>query len=143
MARIERLGPRRLVRLLLLLHFLLVVTVLVFALAGQLWLAISAYWATTVVRSLTAAPYRTWLNLSIPDSSSRATVLSITNLADSAGQWGGGPALGWVGTRWAMRTALAVGALCLLPAVVLLGRAARRERGGAGLVTPGAATSRG
>ncbi len=142
-ARIERLGPRRLVRLLVLLHSLLVVTVLVFALAGQLWLAISAYWATTVVRSLTAAPYRTWLNLSIPDSSSRATVLSITNLADSAGQWGGGPALGWVGTRWAVRTALAAGALCLLPAVVLLGRAARRDRVGAGLVTPGAATSRG
>ena len=142
-ARIERLGPQRLPRLLVLLHALLLATALAFALADHVWLAVSAYWATTVVRSLTAAPYRTWLNLSIADSSARATVLSITNLADSAGQWGGGPALGWVGTWWTVRAALAAGALCQLPALALLGGAARRGRAEPGVVTPGAATPRG
>jgi hypothetical protein len=41
--------------------------------------------------------YATWLNTSIDDSSVRATVISMTNLGDSAGEWGGGPALGVVG----------------------------------------------
>ena len=139
---VERLRPRRLVRLLLLLHALLVVAVLVFALAGRCG-SRSAPTRHDGGALLTARPTGPGSTCSITDSSSRATVLSITNLADSAGQWGGGPALGWVGTRWAVRTALAAGALCLLPAVVLLGRAARRDRVGAGLVTPGAATSRG
>ncbi len=148
-ARIERLGPARLARLLVVLHVLLLGSALAFALADRLWLAVSAYWATTVARSLASAPFRTWLNLGIAESSSRATVLSITNLAGSAGEWGGGPALGWVGTRWSVRAALATGAVALLPAVLLLARAGRRHGvvpsaevpGGAGReVTPGGAS---
>ena len=141
-ARIERHGPHRLARLLVWLHALLIGTALAFALAGEFWLAVAGYWSTTVVRSLASAPYRTWLNLSIADSSSRATVLSITNLADSAGEWSGGPALGWVGTRWSVRVALVAGAVLLAPVLLLLGRAARGGRGDAG-VTPGAVRSRG
>lgn len=142
-ARIERLERHRLTRLLLLLHAVLVVTALSFALADHLWLAVAAYWSTTVVRSLTAAPYRTWLNLSVADSSTRATVLSITNLAGSAGEWTGGPALGWVGTRWTVRAALATGAVCLLPALLLLRRATRVGEAGTALVKPGVETPRG
>jgi predicted MFS family arabinose efflux permease len=127
--RIERLGPRQLVRLLLLLHLLLLGAALAFALSDRLWPAVAAFWAATVLRSLASAPFRTWLNLSIPDSSVRATVLSITNLADSAGQWTGGPALGWVGTRWSVRAALAVGAVLLVPALLLLDRATRSRAG--------------
>ncbi|SER75202.1 hypothetical protein SAMN05216199_1087 [Pedococcus cremeus] len=124
-ARIERLEHARLARLLAALHTLLLGAALAFALADRFWLAVSAYWATTVVRSLASAPFRTWLNLGIAESSSRATVLSITNIAGSAGEWAGGPALGWVGTRWTVRAALATGALALLPAVLLLARAGR------------------
>jgi DHA3 family tetracycline resistance protein-like MFS transporter len=61
----------------------------------------------------------------------RATVLSISNLGDSTGQWAGGPALGAVGNRWGVRTALAIGALGLGSALLLFGRAVRhhgRER---------------
>lgn len=144
--RLEGLSPVRLSRLLVLLHGLLLVAALAFALADRLWLAVATYWATTVVRSLASAPFRTWLNLSIGDSSSRATVLSITNLAGSAGEWAGGPALGWVGTRWTVRTALAAGAVLLLPAAVLLARAGRGrgladdDGGPSRPLTPGAAS---
>jgi hypothetical protein len=130
-SRIERLDQAGLARYLLLLHALLMVTALGFALAGSVWIAFGAYWATTVVRELAGAPYRTWLNGTITDSSVRATVLSITGVAGSAGEWVGGPLLGAVGTRWSVRTALAVGTLLLAPALVLLGRAVRhhgRER---------------
>ncbi|HEY7719892.1 MAG TPA: MFS transporter [Pedococcus sp.] len=141
-ARIERLGPQRLVRLLLWLHVLLIATALAFALADRFWLAVAAYWSTTVVRSLASAPYRTWLNLSIADSASRATVLSITNLADSAGEWSGGPALGWVGTRWSVRVALGTGAVLLAPVLLLLGRAARAGGRVDARLRPGAVRSR-
>ncbi|MGH3036961.1 MAG: MFS transporter, partial [Gaiellaceae bacterium] len=64
----------------------------------------------------------------VDDSRVRATVISITNLGDSAGQWGGGPALGAVGSAFGMRAALFVGALVLAPALLLYGRAIRLGR---------------
>lgn len=132
--RLERLPPVGLPRLLLSLNALLILAALGFALSGRLWLSIACYWATSVLRSLADAPYRTWLNLSITDSSVRATVFSITNLAGSAGEWTGGPALGWVGTRWSVRTALAVGALSLSPVLALFYRAGTHHRRDAPIV---------
>ena len=125
--RVERLGQARLARYLLLLHGLLLLLALGFAVAGSLWAAIGMFWATTVARELIAAPYRTWLNVSVADSSTRATVLSLLGVAGSVGEWAGGPVIGWVGTRWSVRTALSSGALLLAPALVLLGRAARHH----------------
>ena len=45
----------------------------------------------------------------------------------SASEWAGGPILGWIGNRWSVRAALAVGAVSLTPALVLLGRAAAHQ----------------
>ena len=53
----------------------------------------------------------------------RATVLSITSVAGSFGEWAGGPALGAVGNRWGVRAALSVGALLLAPTLALFARA--------------------
>ena len=92
------------------------------ALAGSWWAAAGAYLATAVVRDLTGPPFHAWLNGSITDSSLRATVLSLTSIASSAGEWGGGPALGLVGNRFGVRIALAVGAVLLLPTVGLFAR---------------------
>ncbi len=61
--------------------------------------------------------YSTWLNANVEDSSVRATVISMTNLGDSAGEWGGGPALGVVGNVYGIRAALAAGAAALAPAL--------------------------
>ena len=63
----------------------------------------------------------------------RATVISMTNLGDSAGEWGGGPALGLVGNAYGIRAALAAGAAALAPALLLYGLALRRGRRGASL----------
>jgi DHA3 family tetracycline resistance protein-like MFS transporter len=67
----------------------------------------------------------TWLNRNIDDSSVRATVLSISEQADAVGQWGGGPAIGAIGSLVSLRAALLVGAAVLSPAVALYGRALR------------------
>jgi MFS transporter, DHA3 family, tetracycline resistance protein len=125
--RVERLGQEGLARLLLLLHGLLIVAALSFAWAGTVWAALLAFWATTVVRELTEAPFRTWLNGTVTDSRIRATVLSITGVAGSAGEWAGGPVLGAIGNRWSVRTALGAGALLLTPTLALFARAARHH----------------
>jgi len=126
--RWERLPPARLARLLLWMHVLLVGCALAFALAGTWWPAVASYLATAVVRDLTGPPLAAWLNGEITDSPSRATVLSVTSIAGSAGEWGGGPALGLVGNRYGVRAALALGAVLLVPGVGLLARVARHHR---------------
>jgi hypothetical protein len=125
--RWERLSQARLARLLLVLHALLLVCALGFALAGSWWPAAAAYLAAAVVRDLTGPPFHAWLNGSITDSSLRATVLSVTSIAGSAGEWGGGPVLGLVGNRYGVRVALAVGAALLLPTIGLFARAVRHH----------------
>jgi len=125
--RFERAGRESMARILLALDALLVAGMLAFALAGSFALAVATFWSVEVVRSLSSPVYDTWLNANIDDSRVRATVISITNLGDSAGQWGGGPALGAIGSAFSIRAALAVGALALTPALWLYGRALRLD----------------
>ena len=126
--RFERAGRDAMARILLVLDSLLIAATLAFALAGSFLLAVAAFWAIDVARSLSHPVWATWLNANVDDSRVRATVISITNLGDSAGEWGGGPALGAVGSAYGMRTALSVGALVLAPALWLYGRAIRLSR---------------
>jgi DHA3 family tetracycline resistance protein-like MFS transporter len=125
--RFERFSAVGMTRMLLGFDALMIVGTLAFALAGSFALAVAAFWATRVFRSLAGPVYSTWLNSSIEDSSVRATVISMTNLGDSAGQWGGGPALGVIGNAFGIRTALAAGAAALSPALLLYGRALRHQ----------------
>jgi DHA3 family tetracycline resistance protein-like MFS transporter len=106
---------------------IMVVTTVAFAFAGNFGAAVLAYWGICVARSLASPVYSTWLNANIEDSSVRATVISMTNLGDSAGEWGGGPALGVVGNAFGIRAALAAGAAALTPALLLYGLALRRD----------------
>ncbi|MEX2645524.1 MAG: MFS transporter [Gaiellaceae bacterium] len=125
--RFERLDARTTPRLLLALDAAVIAGMLSFAWAGSFALAVAAYMATRVVRSLGGPVYSAWVNASVDDSRVRATVISMTNLGDSAGEWGGGPALGALGNAFGIRTALAAGAFALTPALALYGRAIRRE----------------
>lgn len=125
--RFEGLSRLGMTRMLLGFDALTMVGTLAFAFAGAFAVAVLAYWATRVLRSLVGPIYSTWLNTSIDDSSVRATVISMTNLGDSAGEWGGGPLLGGVGNVFGIRAALAAGALALSPALVLYGRALRHQ----------------
>jgi DHA3 family tetracycline resistance protein-like MFS transporter len=118
---------RGMTRSLLWLDAAMLVATLAFALAGSFGAAVLAYWAIRVAASLAGPVYSTWVNVNIEDSSVRATVISMTNLGDSAGEWGGGPALGLVGNAFGIRAALAAGAVALAPALVLYAVILRRE----------------
>ena len=125
--RLEEAGQARTARVLLCLDAFLLVSALVFALAGSLWLAVTAYWATRVARNIAGPVFLTWLQRSVGETEARATVLSITNQADAVGQWTGGPGLGVLGNAFGIRAALAAGAFCMAPALWLYGRAARHD----------------
>jgi DHA3 family tetracycline resistance protein-like MFS transporter len=125
--RLEQAGRETTVKILFALDAVLIVSTAGFAMAGSLALALCAFWTISVTRSLAAPLYMTWLNQSIDDSRVRATVISITNLADSVGQWGGGPALGGIGSVFSIRAALAAAAAALSPALLLYARALRHH----------------
>jgi DHA3 family tetracycline resistance protein-like MFS transporter len=121
--RFERVGTAGIAKLLLVFTAVVAAAQLVFALTGMASVAIVALLAVFVARGLIWPLWSTWLNQQITDSSVRATVISITGQADAIGQAGGGPILGAIGNVWGIRAALATGALVLLPALGLYGRA--------------------
>ena len=120
-------SPARMARSLLLFDALRIAGLLAFAFAGSFALAVVAFWGARLARSLAAPVHSTWLNANVEDSSVRATVLSMTNVFESAGEWGGGPALGGIGNVFGVRAALVGSALALLPVLALYGRAVRHH----------------
>jgi len=96
--------------------------VVAFGLAGNFWLALAAYWSVGLLGSVIGPIQDGWLNRSIKPSV-RATVFSVMGQADALGQLAGGPAIGAVGTRFGLRSALVSAGLALLPALLLYGRA--------------------
>jgi len=125
--RIEHVGLETMATALFWIDASLLVSALVFGLAGQFWLALVAYFAIGLGRNLASPIFQTWLNRNVEESGVRATVLSITNQADAVGQWTGGPAIGLIGNAFSIRAALAAGSLCMAPALALYRRAARHH----------------
>ena len=123
--RLEQVGQLTVTWVLLALDVVLIVSVVLFGLAGAFWLALVAMLFVNVARSLAMPLFTSWLNQSIENSSVRATVMSITSQADAVGQWTGGPAIGAIGNAFGIRAALVTGAFFLSPAVALYGRALR------------------
>ena len=97
----------------------LIVSLLVFALAGAFWLAAVSVIAIGVVRSLIWPLYTAWVNHRL-DSNVRATVLSMSGQVDSIGQISSGPLLGIIARRYGIRTGLLGSVLLLLPVLPLL-----------------------
>jgi MFS transporter, DHA3 family, tetracycline resistance protein len=126
-SRLSRLSPGGMAKTLLVSDALRIVGLLVFAFATSFVIALAAFWAARLVRSLAAPVHSTWLNANVEESRVRATVLSMTNVFGSAGEWGGGPALGVVGNAFGIRAALAGSAAVVAPALLLYGRAIRHH----------------
>ena len=124
----ESLGAGAPARLLAVCSVIQVAAAVTFALSGNLWLAFIMLWVRVVVGSISRPVEDAWLNRNL-DSSSRATVISITGQANAIGQVAGGPALGWVGNTVSVRAALLASALVLAPTIALYRRLIVRDRG--------------
>jgi DHA3 family tetracycline resistance protein-like MFS transporter len=125
--RFDRVGRDGLARLLFGITAFQGGAVVVFALAGNLALALAGFWLYYLTRSLASPAFSVWMNENIADSSVRATVMSITSQSDAIGQVGGGPLLGAMGNVFGLRAALLAGGALLLPALGLYGRAIRHR----------------
>jgi DHA3 family tetracycline resistance protein-like MFS transporter len=121
--RVERRGLTTISTSLLCCAAFELVAMLVFALAWSPWAAIVGVLGVFLGRSLASPLYTIWLNDQITDSRVRATVFSITGQGDAIGQAGGGPVLGVIGNVWGIGAALAAGAVAIVPALGLFGRA--------------------
>jgi len=124
----EALGVGTPARLLAILSGIEIAGIVVFALAGSLWLAFAMLWLRGIIGTLIGPVQGAWLNRNL-DSATRATVLSITGQANAIGQVAGGPVLGWVGSAVSIRAALLGSALVLSPIVALYVRMIPRDRG--------------
>ena len=140
-SRMSRLDRGGMARVLLALDAVLIAAMLVFALAGSFALALGAYLVTRLVRSLGGPVQAAWVNANVEHSRIRATVISLTNLGDSMGEWAGGPGLGVIGNVFGIRAALAAGAFALVPSIGLFARAVRHHGGEAALEPPVPAVS--
>lgn len=116
-------------RTLLIFSGLRILMVSAFALAGDFYLALLAFWGAALLRSLSGPLYETWLTVSIPQRV-RATVISMTGQSDAIGQVVGGPVIGWIGTAVSIRAALVTSALLLSPALLLYAKARDRVEEG-------------
>jgi DHA3 family tetracycline resistance protein-like MFS transporter len=120
-SRADQLG-----RTLFLLTSLLFASLLVFARAKWLLLAVLTFWLIYISRVLINPLYTAWVNQRL-DSRVRATVLSLSGQVDALGQIAGGPLVGAVGSILSVRAALTLSSLLLSPALLIYIRSAKRR----------------
>ncbi len=89
-------NQRMVIRVLFGINALGVVSILVFALAGNFFLAVAAYLSFGVFRRVNEPIFTTWLTQNI-DAKVRATVISMRGQVDAFGQIIGGPPVGVIG----------------------------------------------
>jgi DHA3 family tetracycline resistance protein-like MFS transporter len=118
---------RALVSTQFILNMLLLVSVVLFGLAGSFFLALALFWAATVCRKTALPLYTTWLTRS-SDPGMRATVISISGQADAIGQIAGGPIVGLIGNLVSLRAAIVTTGAILAPNVFFFARAMRHSK---------------
>lgn len=120
--RMPEITDRVAARALLLIDSLRLISLLVFALAGNFALAALAFCITSMLRTISGPLYNVWLNRNIP-SPVRSTVLSMSGQLDSLGQIAGGPVFGALG-NFSIRLAMGAVGLVIGPALALYWRTA-------------------
>jgi MFS transporter, DHA3 family, tetracycline resistance protein len=113
-------------RSLAVINVLLVGSVVLFGIAGSFVLALASLWIIDVLRNLNEPFYRAWINHGL-DPAARATINSMGGQLDALGQILGGPALGAIGAGAGVGTAIVVSGLIRAPALLLFGRAIKRD----------------
>lgn len=108
------------------LTFIRIVGILSLALATDFVWALASVLAVSVVVTVSEPIYATWLNMNLR-SENRATVLSMVSQSDALGQTAGGPAVGWIGSRFRVRASLLAATVLLVPILGVFGRMLRKR----------------
>jgi DHA3 family tetracycline resistance protein-like MFS transporter len=100
-------------------------SLLLFALAGNFFLALVALFAFRAYRDVNEPLYQTCLTQN-SDAKMRATVISMRGQVDAIGQIAGGPPVGAIGTLYSLRAALVASSIILSPVLLLFTFAFRK-----------------
>jgi DHA3 family tetracycline resistance protein-like MFS transporter len=118
--------PRTLLRALLFIHVLLIAAVIVFALAGNFFVALCAHWCMGTLRTVSSPLLVTWLTQQTAPGQ-RATIFSFNGMVDPVGEIAGGPLVGLVGTFFSLRTAMFSVSLLMSPVLFFFIRGSRLQ----------------
>lgn len=125
--RVDTNKQRVVVRALFIMNVLNIVSVLVFALAGNFFLAVAAFLLYGVFRGAGHPIFMTWLAQNT-DAKVRATVISTSGQMNALGQIVGGPPVGYIGTAFSLRAAMVSVSVILSPVLLLLAYAFRKGK---------------
>lgn len=125
--KVDTSNQKTLVRALFVINLVGIVGLLVFALAGNFYIALVALLLFKGYRSVNEPIYITWLARNI-DAKVRATVISMRGQIDALGQIVGGPPVGSIGTVFSIRLALTMCSLILSPVLLLYAVVMRRTK---------------
>ncbi|GAB6991158.1 tetracycline efflux MFS transporter TetA(P) [Paenibacillus pini] len=103
-----------------------IAAILLLALAPSFGWALVGILLIGTVGSVSEPVYSTWLNMNL-ESKTRATVLSMMSQSDALGQTAGGPAVGWIGSRFSIRASLIAASVLLLPILAVFGKILRKK----------------
>ena len=115
----KSISTQRVIRFLTSFSILLVISLALFAVTRQLWVSFGLLIIIAVLREMIYPLYLAWVNQRL-ESSSRATVISMSSLVDAFGQIGGGPIVGLVAQNNSIQAGLLFSAVLLSPVIGLL-----------------------
>ena len=104
-----------------------VVSIFAFALAGQFFLALFAFFLFTTARESSPSLEQVWMNQNL-DSSVRATLFSLRGQVNAIAQIVGGPLLGLIATGISSRIAMVATGIVLAPTLLLYARTLRNDK---------------
>lgn len=133
--RVDTTHQRALIRALFVANAAGIGGLLVFALAGNFFLALAALLFFNVYRSVNNPLFNTWFALNT-DPKVRATVFSMSGQVDAIGQIVGGPPVGYIGSLFSLRAALVASSIILSPVLLLFAFAWRKGKQAAAPVYP-------
>ena len=115
------------VRTLLYLTIMTTVSMIIFGVTKNFWLAGSVYCLSITFRTISDPIFRIWINQNI-ESNVRATIMSMDSQANSLGRVIGGPIIGLIGTMISLPAALITTGLARVPVVILYARLALKGK---------------
>jgi hypothetical protein len=122
--RVHLEGHVRVARILRVIDLALFSGVIVFAVSGNVVVAVVASWVIGGLRSVREPIFTAWVNQGL-DPATRATVNSMVTQTHAVGEASAGPVIGLIGQR-SVPLALGVSGVLRLPALLLYRRAIRR-----------------
>lgn len=120
---------RLLLRALFVINTAGVISIFVFAVVGNFYVAVIAILLFKVYRAVNDPIYTTWLTQNV-EAKVRATVISMRGQVDAFGQIIGGPPVGYIGAVFSIRAALLASGVLLSPVLLLYTYAFRKLKKG-------------